>query len=179
MSKSPQLLSVNTWPYFYTGTLVLKSSIHSRSQFLISDQFILFVFVWLIEHLLSMLHAFIADELWFKCSCTLKRLCVKHVSRRIHRWWWVPLSFIRSTRRAIFEKVSNFTAFGLKTILNYFKPENYLYISNGFILNLPARNTENIVPATLQKSASRIKHWYTEALILRKVRKSIFLDFVR
>ena len=66
-----------------------------------------------------------------------------------------------STQRAVFEIVPHFTSFGLKRILNYFKPDKYLYLSNGFILNLPARNTEDIVPVTLHKFASRIKHWYT------------------
>ena len=75
----------------------------------------------------------------------------------------------RSTQRAIFEIVSHFTAFGLKWILMFLKSEYYLYLLNGFILNLPARNPENIVPATLHKFASRIKHWFTRLLTLRIV----------
>ena len=85
--------------------------------------------------------------------------------------------FNGSTQRAIFEIVSYFTAFGLKWIPNYFKSDNDFYLLNGFILNLPARNTENIMPDTLHKFASRIKHSYPEILILGIVWKSIFLVF--
>ena len=83
-------------------------------------------------------------------------------------------AFDMSTQRTIFEIVSYFTAFGLKWILNNFKYNNNLYLLTDFILNLPARNAENTVPATLLKFASRIKHRYPEVLILYIVRKSIF-----
>ena len=67
------------------------------------------------------------------------------------------------------EIASHLTTFGLELIINYFKPDNYLYLLNGFILTLPARNKENMVPATLYKFASRIKHCNTEMWILRIV----------
>ena len=77
--------------------------------------------------------------------------------------------FSRNTQWILIEMVSQFTAFGLKLILNNFKPDNHLYLLNVFILDLPARNTNNLVPATLHKFAIRIKHWYTGMLILRIV----------
>ena len=48
------------------------------------------------------------------------------------------------------------------SMVNYLKLDNDLYLLNVFILNLPARNKENIVPATLNKTASSIKQRCTE-----------------
>ena len=53
-----------------------------------------------------------------------------------------------------------------------------MYLLNGVILNLQARNTENIVPATLHKFASRIKHWYKDMLICAQFEKVYILGSV-
>ena len=84
----------------------------------------------------------------------------------------------RSTQRTNFEIVSYFTALGLKWLPNNFKPDDYLNLLNGFILNFPARNTENIMAATLHQFASRIKLCYTEVLVLCIVWKRIFCAFL-
>ena len=72
----------------------------------------------------------------------------------------------RSTgKRANFQKVSTFTLFGMKLTINFLKPDNHFWLWNDFILNLQARNKENIVPAILRRTASRIKHSHTNRLL--------------
>ena len=45
--------------------------------------------------------------------------------------------------------MSDFTAFGMKLIMNYLKADDYLYLLNALILNLPAKKTKNILSQQL------------------------------
>ena len=55
--------------------------------------------------------------------------------------------------------------FLMKLTLNLFKPHKCFDLLNDFILNLPARNKENIVQTTLPRTYCRMIHSKIEMLL--------------